>query len=66
MRILGVVLFVVGVILIVMGINATGSFGENVHETVTGRFSDTTTWYLIGGAAAAVAGLLLSARPRRT
>lgn len=43
------------------GYNASETAIESVTETVTGRFSDQTTLYIIGGAACAVvgAGLLL-------
>ena len=55
-RIIGLVLAVVGIGLLVMGINATNSIGEQARETFTGRFSETTTWYIIGGIAALVGG----------
>lgn len=58
-RILGVVLLVVGLVLLYFGLNATDSVGESVSESVTGKYSDKTTWYIVGGAAAAVAGLVL-------
>lgn len=59
-RILGIVLVVVGIILLGIGYNATQSFGEEVSEAVTGKYTDETTWYFIAGAAAAVGGLLLA------
>lgn len=59
-RIIGIVLVVVGIILIGMGYNASQSFGEELSEAVTGRYSDQTMWYFIAGAAAAVGGLLLA------
>jgi hypothetical protein len=31
-----------------------------VSETFTGRFTDTTMWYLIGGLAVAILGLLMT------
>lgn len=58
-RILGVGLLVAGLILLFMGWNASESLAEGVHETLTGRFTDGTTRYLIGGAIAAVVGLAL-------
>jgi len=58
-QIIGIVLLVVGVLLLFFGFQATDTLGEQVHETFTGRFTDTTTWYLIGGAACAIAGLLM-------
>ena len=58
-RIIGVVLLVVGVILLAMGINASDSVADQVSETFTGRFTDTTTWYIVGGSGAALLGLLM-------
>ncbi|MBJ7449712.1 MAG: DUF3185 family protein [Parachlamydiales bacterium] len=48
-RILALVLLIVGVILLVFGINASQSVTENVMESATGRFTDKTMWYIIGG-----------------
>ncbi len=59
-RILGVMMLVAGVILLIMGLNATESVSETVNEAFTGTFSDQTIWYLIGGAVLAVGGLLLA------
>lgn len=58
-QLVGVVLLVVGVILLFFGWQATGSMGEQMHETFMGRYTDQTMWYLIGGAASGVAGLFL-------
>jgi hypothetical protein len=55
----GIVLLVVGVLLLLFGWQATGSMGEQMHETFMGRYTDQTMWYLIGGAASAVGGLFL-------
>jgi uncharacterized membrane protein len=59
-RIIGIVLLIVGAILLFMGFNATESVADQVSETFTGRYTETTMWYLIAGAAAAVGGLLLA------
>ena len=58
-RLLGIALLVVGLGLVYFGWQATDAMGEQVHEMVTGRYTDETTWYLIGGAAAAIVGLVL-------
>lgn len=58
-RILGIVALVVGVVLLVVGINASHSFADSVSNTFTGHFTQSTTWYILGGIAAAVFGLLL-------
>jgi hypothetical protein len=55
-RIIGIVLFAVGLVLLVFGLNASNSVGEQVVETVTGRFTETTMWYIVGGIAALVGG----------
>ena len=59
-RLVGIVLLVVGIGLLYFGYQSTQSLGGQVTETLTGRFSDETMWYLIGGAAAAVAGVFLT------
>jgi uncharacterized membrane protein len=60
-KLAGLVLLVVGGILLYFGYNASETALESVTETVTGRFTDETTMYLIGGAVCAVlgAGLLI-------
>lgn len=55
-RVLGLVLLVVGVILFAFGLNASDSVADSVKEGITGRYTDKTMWYLIGGAALAIAG----------
>jgi uncharacterized membrane protein len=62
-RMVGVVLLVVGVVLLVMGVNASHSVADRVSDTFTGRFTDKTTWYIVGGIAAAIMGLLMTLMP---
>lgn len=59
-RILGIVLLVVGVIVLIVGMNSSHSVADQVSNTFTGRFTQTTTWYIIGGIGAAVVGLILT------
>lgn len=59
-KLIGLVLLVVGIALLYFGYQSSQSVGEQVSETLTGRFTDETTWYLIGGAAAAVAGAYIT------
>lgn len=63
-KVLGLVLLVVGILLLFFGWQSTESVGEQISETFTGRFSDETMFYLIGGAAALVAGIFLAVRKR--
>lgn len=64
-QVVGLVLLVVGVILLYFGWQASQSIGDQVTEAVTGRFTDATMWYLIGGAAAIVAGGYLALVAKR-
>jgi drug/metabolite transporter (DMT)-like permease len=59
-KILGVVLLVVGVLLLFFGWQGSESVGDQISETFTGRFTDETMWYLIGGVAAVIAGAFLA------
>ncbi len=59
-KLLGLVLLVVGLILLFFGWNASQSMGEELTETFTGRFTDETMWYLIGGAVMSIVGLVLT------
>ena len=56
----GIVLVVVGVIMLLYGVNASHSMADHVHSAWTGRFTERTTWYIIGGIAVGVAGLLVA------
>jgi len=58
-QIIGIVLLVVGAILLYFGYQASQSAGEQIYETFTGRFTDSTTWYFVLGAGAAVAGFIM-------
>lgn len=58
-KILGILLIVGGVALFGFGFQASQGAGEQVYETFAGRFTDSTTWYLVGGAAVALCGLLI-------
>ena len=59
-RIVGLVLLAVGVTLLFFGYNASQSVGERIVEGFTGRFTDQTMWFLIGGIAALVGGTALA------
>jgi uncharacterized membrane protein YidH (DUF202 family) len=65
-RVIGFVILAGGVVLIILGITALKSFGNQMSRFFMGRPTDTTLWYLIGGIVAAVAGVvLLLGRPSR-
>lgn len=56
-KILALVLLVVGLILLFFAYQSSQSMGDQVTEAVTGRFTDSTVWFVILGAASTVAGL---------
>ena len=58
-RILGVLLLVAGSILLIVGLNASHSAADRWSNFFTGHFTDATVWYIIGGIASAVGGLML-------
>jgi hypothetical protein len=58
-KLIGIVLLALGAILLYFGFNATESVTEEIGEAITGRYSDETMMYLIGGGVAVVAGLFL-------
>lgn len=61
-KLVGLILLAVGLVLLFFGWQASESIGEQVVETFTGRFSDETMWYIIGGIAAIVGGAFLAFR----
>jgi hypothetical protein len=61
-RIISLALLVGGLVLLVIGINATNSFSSDVSRFFTGSPTDKAVWMLIGGAVATVVGLALTLR----
>lgn len=59
-KVIGIVLLVIGLILLYFGWQSSQSVGDQITETFTGRFTDSTMWFLIIGAAAAVGGVMLA------
>jgi len=47
--ILGSVLLVIGVALLIIGINASQSPLEQAAQTLLGRYTNGTVWYLVAG-----------------
>lgn len=61
-RTFGIVLLVVGIILLVFGMNATHSITENTVEGVTGKYTSGTMFYLIGGIVLIIIGGVMALR----
>jgi len=58
-RIVGVALVITGISLLIVGLNASHSMADRVHDTFTGRFTDGTTWYIVGGIGVGILGLFM-------
>jgi uncharacterized membrane protein YidH (DUF202 family) len=56
-RIISLALLAGGVVLIIIGVNATNSFSSDVSRFFTGSPTDKAVWMLIGGIVSAVVGL---------
>lgn len=63
-KVIGILLLAVGVVLLIFGVNAANAPLEEVGEAITGRYSDETMGYLIGGIAAGIVGLVVILRSR--
>ena len=59
-RIFGTVLLVVGIVLLVIGMNASHSVADRWTNFFTGHFTDATVWYIVAGVASAIVGTMLA------
>lgn len=55
-------LLIGGVVLIVLGLQASNSLSSDINRFFTGNPTDKAIWMLVGGAVAAVAGLTMTFR----
>jgi hypothetical protein len=60
---IGIALLVVGVILVVYGINASDSASSGVSRIFTGAPTNKTLWLLLGGIGSAIVGVVMMLRP---
>ena len=58
-KLIGLVLLIAGGVLLYFGWNASQAPLESITESLTGKYSDETMGYLIGGAVAGVIGVVL-------
>lgn len=61
-RAIGIALIIIGVVLLIWGVDSSNSFGNEVSKTFTGSPTDRTIWLIVGGIASAVVGLFLTLR----
>ena len=59
-RIIGIVVFAIGAVLLGFAYHATNAPLEKLSDTMTGRYSNETMWYFGVGIAALVGGGLLA------
>ena len=64
-KIVGLALLGGGIVLLIFGFNESQSFGSGVSRFFTGNPTDRSMWFLIAGAVAVCAGLILSIRGTR-
>ena len=61
-KIFSLALLAGGLVLMIIGINATNSFSSDVSQFFTGSPTDKAIWMLIGGIFATVVGLTMTMR----
>lgn len=61
-KMIGITLCVIGAILLAFAYRASGTPLEQLSDTFTGRYTDRTMMYFIGGIGALVGGALLAFR----
>ena len=59
-----VVLLVGGALLLFFGWRSSESLGEQLTETFTGRFTDETMLFIVGGAVCLAAGLYMAVKSK--
>ena len=57
-RLISVALLAAGIVLLVMGFNASNSLGSDLSRLFTGSPTDKAVWMLVGGTVLSVAGLV--------
>ena len=57
-KIIFIALLVGGVVLMILGVQATNSFGSDVSRFFTGSPTNKSIWMLIGGIVAGIIGLI--------
>lgn len=55
-RIIGLVIFAVGIVVLAFGINTSQAVPEKAMEVVTGKYTDNTMIYIVAGIAMIVGG----------
>jgi ABC-type uncharacterized transport system permease subunit len=64
-KLIGLVLLAVGIVLLVMGYNASQSLGSQFKEAFSGSMSDKATLFYLGGAIVTAVGAYLTFLSRK-
>ena len=62
---MGAALAILGVVLVIFGLDANDSVGSRLSKLFTGSPTDKTIWLLVGGTLAVITGLALAFTPHR-
>jgi len=65
-NILGLVALVVGSLLLFLAWRASNAPVDQISEALTGRYTENTMWYLVGGLIGIVIGVALLLRGRKS
>ena len=58
-RIIGVLILIFGMGLLIVGMTSSRSMADQISNTFTGRFTQATTWYILGGIVTGLLGIFL-------
>ena len=61
-NVIGLAVFALGITLLIFGFNESQSFNSDVSRFFTGNPTNRSIWFIAGGAAAIILGLVLSIR----
>lgn len=61
-NIVGLAIFALGIVLLIFGFNESHSFSSDVSRVFNGNPTDRSMWLIVGGAVAAIVGLVLAIR----
>lgn len=64
-RLFGIVLLVIGVVILIIGMNSSNSFADQISDIFRARFTESTTWYIVGGISLGLLGLGVAVLPGR-
>lgn len=58
-KVFGFIALAIGIVLLIFALQGTNAPADQITEALTGRYTDRTMFYLIGGIAASLGGLFL-------